>query len=446
MSQRHVLWVGDAVSPTGFAKATHNIIEGFLAADWKVSVLGLNYWGDPHPNQDRYDVYPANGGGDAFGMNRIGPLTKKLQPDIVFIQNDPWNFPGYMVNMPKGVPVIGVAAVDGELCLGELLNPTDHMIFWTEFGQHEARLGGYTGPSSVIPLGVDIEAYTPQDKIKCRKGWDLEKVFGRKNIPLDAFIIGVVGRNNIRKRFDLAILYVAEWIYTRQLTNVVLWIHAAPTGDDNYNLAELVKYADRKFPGTNFLDRVVTPGLPMLVGMAEDRMTDVYGIMDVYFNPAQGEGFGLPGFEAMACGVPVIATDWAGFAELARDAAGLIPCSTTSVTTFWSTATTIGGVPDKDETLRMLDDLYQHEETRTSMIQKGLTRVEEDRFRWQNISAQYVTLAEDVLTREPPCEHVWKNVTMQEDTMRVFRCVKCSLERREARQALQPKTHDPVGV
>jgi phosphatidyl-myo-inositol dimannoside synthase len=50
-------------------------------------------------------------------------------------------------------------------------------------------------------------------------------------------------------------------------------------------------------------DRVVFTGL-----FAEEEKTDLYNLADVYVMPSRGEGFGFVFLEALACGVPVIAS------------------------------------------------------------------------------------------------------------------------------------------
>jgi glycosyltransferase involved in cell wall biosynthesis len=45
--------------------------------------------------------------------------------------------------------------------------------------------------------------------------------------------------------------------------------------------------------------------------------------MDAFVMPSRGEGFGLCGLEAMATGLPLIATDWSGPADYVRDCGAL---------------------------------------------------------------------------------------------------------------------------
>jgi len=55
-----------------------------------------------------------------------------------------------------------------------------------------------------------------------------------------------------------------------------------------------------------------------------DRMVELYGSADVAVIPSVYEGFGLPAGEAMACGVPVVATTGGALPEVVGDAGVLV--------------------------------------------------------------------------------------------------------------------------
>jgi phosphatidyl-myo-inositol dimannoside synthase len=61
-------------------------------------------------------------------------------------------------------------------------------------------------------------------------------------------------------------------------------------------------------------DRVAFPG-----HITENEKADHYRLADVFIMPSEGEGFGLVFLEAMACGVPVVASKTDGGREALRD-------------------------------------------------------------------------------------------------------------------------------
>ena len=47
--------IADAGVDTGFAQVTHNLVE-HLADKWDIHIMGINYWGDPHPIQSKTTI------------------------------------------------------------------------------------------------------------------------------------------------------------------------------------------------------------------------------------------------------------------------------------------------------------------------------------------------------------------------------------------------------
>ncbi len=62
------------------------------------------------------------------------------------------------------------------------------------------------------------------------------------------------------------------------------------------------------------------PSLYMLPsGLSSSDLLSVYQSVDALVQPSRGEGWGRPHVEAMACGLPVIATNWSGNTEYMDD-------------------------------------------------------------------------------------------------------------------------------
>lgn len=357
-----ILWLGDAVVKTGFSRCTHAVCDHLHSLGWNVHVLGINYYGDPHKYS--YKIYPCyqpvDGGHDKFGVTRLPLLIDRIKPDIVVILQDPWNINGYFQELEEweelkrraGVEVssrpkiISWLAVDSKNQHSEHLNKLDHIIVWTEFAVEEIKRGGYEKGISIVPLGVDTDIFRPIPKSEARQRTCAGVV---KDTD---FVVGFVGRNQVRKRLDLLIQYYAEWRSQYKITDSWLYLHVAPTGERGYDVRSLIRYYG--LTGSVLMNEPsVGQGEPELL------MPYVYSAFDVFMSASQAEGWNLPALEAMACGTPCILADWAGHDWAKGGSALLIPCTSTAMTAPQNGRLhTIGGIMDKENAIDVLHSLY----------------------------------------------------------------------------------------
>lgn len=392
-----VLWVGDACCSTGFARCTHAVCDELHERGHEVHVLGINFFGDPHDYP--YFVYPclnmADGGKDLFGEGRLPRMIKRAEPDVVVILQDPWNIPQYLerIRVELGGPetryddielpiIIPWLAVDSSNQPAEYLNYCDHIVTWTEFAAKELKKGGYEGDSSIVPLGVDANHFYPHDKQESR-----QRVIPKK-MSDDTYIIGVVGRNQRRKRLDLSIYYFAEWLKAYPNDNAWLYLHVAPTGDVGVDIDQVAKYY-----GIGHRLIKATPAVG--VGAPDNLMPYLYSAFDLYWTTTSGEGWGLPTLEAMACGVPTLLPKFSGLGEWAEPAAAYMECSSIqpnaplNVNQF-----TLGGVPDKGSAIQQLQTLYESPELRQDLSSRGLKLAET--FTWSETGARMADIVENL--------------------------------------------------
>lgn len=373
---KKLLWIGDAGCPSGFARVTHETLN-VLHHHFDVTVMGINYRGDPYNYP--YPIYAAGAEGDGNGINRLIWMCDLVKPDVIVIQQDPWNLPAYVERLRHfkeyaKVPVVASVPIDGKNVNGKWLDGISLAIFWTQFGLNEARMGGYRGPATVIPLGVDLDMYYPIDKYEARS----------RRLPKeldDAFIVGSVNRNQSRKRWDLTVKYFVEWVTSHNIDDAYLYLHTAPTGDTGIDVKQLMKYY-------GLYKRLALLEPPVWYGVPEHEMRDTYNCFDVFVSTTQGEGFGLTALEAMACGVPCILPDWSALGDWAKDSAQLIPCTSTLIGPPF--VNILGGIADERLFVEALHSTYVNVQQRKENSICAFACARQPQFRWEAIGNAFL--------------------------------------------------------
>ncbi|MDD5438213.1 MAG: glycosyltransferase family 4 protein [Patescibacteria group bacterium] len=183
-----------------------------------------------------------------------------------------------------------------------------------------------------LPFGVDTEAFRPT------------------NAQHPAFVIGMVGV------MDRAHPFKGVDVFLRALAKLPNHVQGLLVGDgdrrkDYELLAKELGISERtKFVGR--LDR--------------DKLIEAFQSMDVFAFPStsRAEAFGLVLLEAMACGVPVIASDLPGVRAVAKDAGLIVP------------------INDSDALAAGLRRMLEDQAWRQSLALAAREKAE--RFGWQN--------------------------------------------------------------
>lgn len=152
----------------------------------------------------------------------------------------------------------------------------------------------------VLHLAVPLERFTPgAEDATLRKRYGLH---GKR-------VVLFVGRMAGNKRYDLLIEALPR--VRQEVPNAVLLL----VGDDRGNpaIAENVAYARGRASELGVADAVT------FTGMVDD-LPPYYRLADVYATASLHEGFGVPLIEAMACGVPVVASRATAHPEVIGDA------------------------------------------------------------------------------------------------------------------------------
>jgi D-inositol-3-phosphate glycosyltransferase len=306
-SKIKVLFYGDAPTvATGFGTVTRNILTGLHATGkYDIQVLGVNYWGDPHPYP--FPIWPVGiGSNDPYGRQRaFDMMAKDLDYDVLFLFQDAFILQSLVASgieklrqMKKFVSV-GYFPVDGvpKKSWIDCMNMLDVPVAYTEFGKTEAILATPTIADriKVVPHGVNIKDFYPlpeEATTAFRRSY-----FGKH---ADKFIVTNLNRNQQRKDIPSTLLAFKE--FKRRRPNSILYLHMA-TKDQGWDLGEVCKGVglqmgeDVLMPGSNFGPN---QGYPIEV------VNQIYNASDVVISTTLGEGWGLSTVEAMACRTPLI--------------------------------------------------------------------------------------------------------------------------------------------
>ncbi len=155
----------------------------------------------------------------------------------------------------------------------------------------------------VVPGTIDLNMFSPcGDKMQIvgARGFNFLAVFDW----------------SLRKGWDILLQAYLESFTASDDVALVLQVHSSSgkTGTDLLNEAAAFI--------TNTLQRD-TANIPDIVlqdaSVPDAFMPALYRTADCYVLPTHGEGWGRPFFEAMACGTPVIATNWSGVTAFITD-------------------------------------------------------------------------------------------------------------------------------
>lgn len=228
-----------------------------------------------------------------------------------------------VARLPRTVPRVWHARRNSEMILGlalrTALRKNWRLVFTSASQRNHTRLtkwliarmdavvatsdrsGAYLErPHRVVRHGIDTETFRPaSDKPALRR---------RLGLPVEARLVGCFGRIRDSKGTDLFVDAMLG-LLTSYPGAVGLVMGRATSRDRAFAAALRDRVAGSALSHRlRFLDEVATHETP-----------DFYAALDLYVAPQRWEGFGLTPLEAMASGVPVVATRVGAFEELVVD-------------------------------------------------------------------------------------------------------------------------------
>jgi glycosyltransferase involved in cell wall biosynthesis len=316
-----------------------------------------------HTRGYRLSVQPIrfNGNFHLFHFPTLGRLFKTLRPDIVHVDEEPYNLATWLAvrdaravgaktvfftwqNLPRRYPP--------PFSLMEQWNylSVDAAIAGTEEAAEVLFAKGYKGPVEVIPqFGVDAERFTPDS-----------------TPPAPPWVIGYVGRlveqKGVMTLLEAAAKLAGDWRLEL--------IGSGPLQGDLESRAEELGVSARIV----FRDQIPSGEIPEALRGLHTL------VLPSYTRSFWKEQFGRALVEAMACGVPVIGSDSGEIPRVIGDAGLITPEG------------------DADALAAALDRLFSDVELRQNYAQLGRERVLA-RFTHEQVAKQTVELYRELLAR-----------------------------------------------
>ncbi|WP_170438970.1 glycosyltransferase family 4 protein [Ruegeria arenilitoris] len=153
--------------------------------------------------------------------------------------------------------------------------------------------------AQVIMHGINLQDFTPPaDKAELR---------AQMGLP-EGLLLGCYGRIRHQKGTDAFVDAMID------LCGQVPDVHGIVMGRATEKHGAFLTELKDKVAQAGLSDRIL-----FKPEVTVDKIAQWYQVLDLFIAPQRWEGFGLTPLEAMACGVPVVATDVGAFSEIVTD-------------------------------------------------------------------------------------------------------------------------------
>jgi len=359
----NTLLIGD-LAHTGFGRVTRELGTGLLAKGHDIRIIGINYRGidgELSPVIGQYLVSPEliPKVRERFEELCNDPLTARTIPASTTLSTGQSHGMGHHLTVPAihgqvwqgwhadatilisdaeavrlrlldtgtaiaAKPVYNYVPIEGSGIPDswELIWKYTQPIAMSRFGQEQIEgLLGREVP--MIPHGASTAFHhvSPTDPGRYKGHTIQTKEAAKAAFKLSGKTVVLrIDRHIYRKNYAAFFRVMRPILQARP--DVVCVIHCRPI-DEYGNLYDLisrepgaVNHDPNSILGWSHPQYILTEAHDTFRGLSDDDLNVLYNAADLLVSPTMAEGFGLTLLEALACGVPVVATDYASVTEV----------------------------------------------------------------------------------------------------------------------------------
>jgi|TARA_Y100000034_G_scaffold11008_1_gene11568 glycosyltransferase involved in cell wall biosynthesis len=293
------VWESPVFDASGYAKAARYLLLGLDALGANIRLNQFRNWSllDVDIPESQFKTFKTMMDRDLTGAV---PCVMMKIPDAYEFQ---WGLEskqiGYTMFEVDGIPKkwVGILRMCDEVWVPSTFNKKT----FADSGVEKDKI-------QVMPLGVDTEHFKP--------GAEPIKI---NNINDDTFVFLSVFQWSIRKGWDVLIdAYLEEFDRDENVCLVLKTYEATPGDPICENIIRNCVLGIKKMIGDRKRDK-----FPRILWykdlIADQQMPSLYSAADAFVLPTRGEGWNLPGIEAMSMGLPTICTRWSAHLDFMND-------------------------------------------------------------------------------------------------------------------------------
>jgi len=281
---------------SGYEKIMSPLCSGLVNAGHEVKVVGLAYGGQEH--NFPFSIIPSQNFQSSHAM--INNLKHQWGAEILIVAIDIPYQSGFIAGAKRlGMKIISIVPLENPPLTpswAQILQQSDKVFFISQLGEDSGKEAGLDCEHLVVGIDTNFWRLRTQDEYKQGRA-----LF---NFSDDTLVVLTVADNQERKNLSKAMEIISKVKHEHKVKVKYILI-TRENSEVGWKLRDLAMYY-KIASDVIILDR----------NLSIQKLYAMYAIADAFLLTSKAEGLGFPVMEAMAVGVPVVATNTGALTEL----------------------------------------------------------------------------------------------------------------------------------